>query len=57
MKHKLMCGIALVLEIIGLVFLLYCIFCENESSYFLPQALLCTTISNFVRVMLRKKQK
>ncbi len=57
MKHKLMCGIALGFAIVGLAFLVYCIFCENESSYFLPLALLCTTIGNFVMVMLRKKQK
>ena len=57
MKHKLMCGIALGFAIVGLAFLVYCIFCENASSYFLSLGLLCTTIGNFVTVMLCKKQK
>ena len=57
MKHKLMYGIALGFAIVGLVFLVCCIFGKNESSHFLTLGLLCTTIGNFVTVMLSKKQK
>lgn len=57
MKNKIMRGVALGFGMIGLVLMLYCICNENGSSYLLALALLCTTIGNFVNMMICKKQK
>ena len=57
MKNKIIRGVALGFGMIGLVLVLYCVCNENESSYLLALALLCTTIGNFVNMMICKKQK
>ena len=57
MKQKIWVGISLCLSIVGLILCFYCMFSENESSWFLALALLCIASGNLISIRVRKKQK
>ena len=57
MKQKIWMGISFCMAIVGIVLICYCMISENESSNFLALALLCTTVGNFINIMVHKKQK
>lgn len=57
MKQKIWMGISLCLSVIGLILCFYCMFSENESSWFLTLALLCISIGNLISIRVCKKKK